>query len=682
MLLVSLGPMLLIGIAGFTAQQEEMSEGAEQALQDQSGRLSDEVGRYLQERMQDVEYLSQNPILRMGSTGAEASGTELETFLETHDMYEDVYLAYTSGIILTDVHSGFRGENLRDRPWFSDITSGEAVISRMYYSDLREEPVMVMAAPLYDAGGQWTRIIIPAFDIESFHREMTGFLERESGAWETDSVLMNESGEVIIHEDMDQVLRDNYLEQRNIEQAVEDDALVRANGDVHAFTSVDSFPGFDHNWYISVSAAEEEMFAPLDALLRDYLLIALLVLLGVIPAVFWLSSRLTVPVHQLMEKAAALAAGREPVPAFKGTYAEITQLNETFDSMANEIKDREELHRRSTLVLESTDNGVFSFEAASGSITLWNRRCRSMFGLDKPDTIADIAAASPAFRTLLPSLSFSAGSTEREMKLEEDGSVRTFTVSTTPLDGAEKEEWLVLFFDMTDKRNMEQEMVRSEKLKVIAQMAAGFAHEVRNPLTTIRGFIQLAHEKQEPIGEAYYSLVMEEIDRVNKIIHELLQTADPDPDTEVTVIDVNRVLHDVMALQEMQLRSRSISWVQDLDPQVPQVFADEGKLKQALINLIQNAVEAMPAGGELTIRTFPKEEAAAVEIEDTGIGMDEDTMDKLGTPFFTKKETGTGLGLTVSYGLVEEMQGRMVVASRPEEGTCFQMMLPAYDPAG
>ncbi|PRO64262.1 sensor histidine kinase [Alkalicoccus urumqiensis] len=688
MLLVSFVPMLLVGVLGYTAQKEELQAQAEETLVHQNERLTDELARHLEERFQDAEYLAQNPVIRDPLTLEAQYKSELSRFLDVHPMYRDVFVINTNGIIIADIHSRLRSQDVRDRPWFDDVLEGEGSISSVYRSPLLQEPVMVMAVPVFDNSGSFKRILLPAFDMEQFHEEMTAFMEMDDNAWEASSFLLNEDGDIITHRDPDQILDENFLQesgvtQQQLEASSENGTIVhREDGQVLAFSRIPSFSGFDQTWYVGVEAGESAFSEPLSNLLRQYLVLFGIVLIALFAAVLWLSRRLEHPVAQLVDKAGIVERGGTYEKEFRGSYREIDDLNRAFDAMAEKLSAREQFHRRSTLVLESTDNGVFAFERESGRITLWNRRCREMFQQQAPRTIGDLAQRSSAFADIKPYLTFTREPLSRELQLEEDGVQRHFLISMAPLEQTGEDEWLVLFFDLTDKRRVEREMIRSERLKVVAQMAAGFAHEVRNPLTTIRGFIQLAHQNNAPISREYYELVIGEIDRVNKIIKELLKTADPDPEVEEGKVDLHQVVRDVVTLQESQLRAHQVSWRVQLDDSDAFVWADKNKLKQVLVNLVQNSMEAMTDGGTMTITTLTAENGSVITIQDTGIGMDEKTIERLGTPFFTNKETGTGLGLTMSYRLIQEMNGSVDVDSAPGQGTTFTIYLPHYRETG
>jgi|GEM_PF-3261983 len=223
------------------------------------------------------------------------------------------------------------------------------------------------------------------------------------------------------------------------------------------------------------------------------------------------------------------------------------------------------------------------------------------------------------------------------------------------------------------------EVERAEKLATIGRMAAGILHEIRNPLTSIRGFVQLVAEKRPPQDpeREYLDIVLEELDRVGDYITHFLHLAKPEQRrrTEVDLVDL---LRGIMVLVESQGLLKDIEVVQEYASALPPIVADPGQIRQVLLNLIQNAFQAMPHGGRLTVRAYlaAEERMVVVDVEDTGIGIPEEHLPRLGEFFFTTKEDGTGLGLALTFRIVREHGGTIEVWSRVGQGSRFTVRLP------
>jgi two-component system, sporulation sensor kinase A len=228
--------------------------------------------------------------------------------------------------------------------------------------------------------------------------------------------------------------------------------------------------------------------------------------------------------------------------------------------------------------------------------------------------------------------------------------------------------------DLTARKRMEEKLGRSDKLSSLGQLAAGVAHEIRNPLTSLKGFVQLLRTKS-PEHNRYYDIMSTELDRINMIVGEFMLMAKPQK-AEFRNHHMSSILDDVLSLVESQAYLNHVLLRYSIEPDLPPVYCDGNQLKQVLINLIRNAVEAMPDGGNITIGLEGRDGHVIITIEDEGIGIPEEKLPRLGEPFYTTKETGTGLGLNVCYRIIAAHNGRMSIRSKLHEGTTVEIELP------
>lgn len=202
--------------------------------------------------------------------------------------------------------------------------------------------------------------------------------------------------------------------------------------------------------------------------------------------------------------------------------------------------------------------------------------------------------------------------------------------------------------DITERKNLEKQMLQNDRMHLIGEMAAGIGHEIRNPMTTVRGFLELLGEKNDNSQyRDYYSLMIEEIDRANAIIKEYLNLA-KDKAISLKEENLNSIINALHPLINAHAAVTDNYVLLDLQ-EIPNLFLDEKEIRQLILNLARNGIEAMSPGGILTIKTFLDNEEIVLAIEDQGNGVDPDLLDKIGTPFFTTKDHGTGLGLSVCY---------------------------------
>ncbi len=257
----------------------------------------------------------------------------------------------------------------------------------------------------------------------------------------------------------------------------------------------------------------------------------------------------------------------------------------------------------------------------------------------------------------------------KELKLKKKGEVLDvlFFGSKVFIDG--EECLLTIQSDITELRTYQNEMARLDRLNLIGEMAAGIGHEVRNPMTTVKGFLQLFREKKE---FANYSeqldLMVEEIDRANSIITEFLSLA-KNKAIDLNRRSLNKIIRSLYLLIQADAMKSDKNITLELED-IPMLFLDEKEMRQVILNLVRNGLEAMQPGGNLTVRTYNEEREVVLSVQDQGTGIKPELLEKLGTPFFTTKDNGTGLGLAVCYSLAARHNARIDVISGPA-GTTF-----------
>ena len=334
-----------------------------------------------------------------------------------------------------------------------------------------------------------------------------------------------------------------------------------------------------------------------------------------------------------------------------------------------------------------------------GEVVLWNPAAEELL------KVSASSAVGKAFDQVLPQAealgellvkALAAGRPYADFEaplVRPDGARVTVSAVASILAGAggEPRGAVLALRDISRLRELEETLRRSDRLAALGQMAAGVAHEVRNPLVGIRAAAQfLEGDPAFTLGlREYTGVIIREVDRLNAIVEDLLAFASPKP-VQFAPCNLNQVLEETLALEGAALAAAGISVARLYDPQLPLILGDPPRLHQVFLNLLRNAAEAMPGGGALTVRTrFERlssrlggRAAAVAEVADAGQGIAPEIARHLFNPFFTTKARGTGLGLAISLRIVEDHGGAIEAEAAAGPGATFAVILPLAPAAG
>lgn len=359
-----------------------------------------------------------------------------------------------------------------------------------------------------------------------------------------------------------------------------------------------------------------------------------------------------------------------------------------------DISDRKQVERQirrlnaeMNLILDSVGEGIYGIDL-DANVIFWNSAAERMTGFTLEDFSAKrlhalIHHTNKDGRTVQLKddpifLALSSGSfqyVQDDIFWRRDGTSFPVEYTVNPIfDNDRYVGAVIAFTDITDRIKAKELMIKSEKLSIAGQLAAGIAHEIRNPLTSLKGFIRLLYD-HEGRKEYYLSIMEVELSRIEQILTELLMLAKPQ-----SVHFHRRSLTDL--LEQVAGFLEPLSILKNVRIELENngeayIDCDENQMKQVLINLIKNAVEAMPEGGVVTAGTLSLEDGRVqLTVRDHGVGIPEHKLKQLGEPFYTTKEKGTGLGLMVSFKIIEHHQGQIDVSSEVGKGTLFRITFP------
>ena len=370
------------------------------------------------------------------------------------------------------------------------------------------------------------------------------------------------------------------------------------------------------------------------------------------------------------------------------------QLRRKEEELKERITDYSQLEKLYEHIVQNVASGLITVNE-KGLITSFNRMAEEITGFKWGEVYQKkIADLFPGF-IIKESLS-SVGMGKELAKIQQgrwetkfqrkDGTILTLGFSVSPLKDSNDNEigTIFIFQDLTKIREMEEDLKRADRLAAIGTMAAGLAHEIRNPLASISGSIEILKEEMDGSGQSpkLMDIVLREIGRLDSLIADFLLFARPSS-PQKNLVHLNKIITDLLQVINNNPECRpSINFFTKFEEEI-YLLGDEQQLKQAFWNLLINALQAMPHGGEINITlrrvySTDQNEPGQVEIiiSDTGVGIAESDLDKIFNPFFTTKEQGTGLGLSIVHRIIEGHGGKITVQSKLNKGTIFRITLP------
>ncbi len=446
---------------------------------------------------------------------------------------------------------------------------------------------------------------------------------------------------------------------------------------------------------------------------RELALLAGLILVGGGLASAFVARRIARPVRQLADGVAAISRGELAQRIESVTSDEIGRLALAFNHMASQLLQQRaaleaahgELERRfaelsdlksytddilgsltSGIVTLDLDGRVVTMNAAAEALTgrllaeVRGRPCREAFAHVRElgdllmETLATRASGAPA------AVSLARG----------DRAPIPVELTTAPLMGAEGKDLgvVAVLRDLSAVRQLEEQLRRSDRLAALGTLAAGLAHEIKNPLTSILTFSRHLSRRfhDERFRQRFQNVVPRELERINGIVDELLRLARPTR-LSLSPVQLPQLLDQVLELYGEQIETKRIAVARQYGGELPAIQADREHLYQAIVNLVANALEAMGEGGALTLRTawadtgagatrWPWQRRVKLEVEDSGAGIPAADVPHVFDPFFTTKPSGTGLGLALVHKIIEDHGGTITVRSVPGSGTTFTVVLP------
>ncbi|WP_416147360.1 ATP-binding protein [Salipaludibacillus sp. HK11] len=400
-----------------------------------------------------------------------------------------------------------------------------------------------------------------------------------------------------------------------------------------------------------------------------------------IVASYRISKGLTKPIEKIRNRLGHIAKGQYGLSVEEVDQIELKSLTTSINQMSSRLKDSfetindDKIYREQ--ILNSLPIGIVTLDEKQGDIALNNAAKKLLVNSDgKIKTLQGdpYGESNHDFWN-----AFSSNEIFRNVKLtfQTEEKYRSLLVSQSQLINREKVEigQVFYFVDITKTEELAKKMQHTEKLALVGELSAGAAHEIRNPLAVIDGFLSLMNQSlsNEQKEQFRIPLLLKEIDRINTIIEEMLLLTKPSvPNLKLTYLQ--DIIDDILPLIQRTISNQSISFTIQLNS--TPLFVDGEQMKQVLHNLIRNSTEALDGKGDISITSYTKGEMCQIFLEDNGPGISEQMKKQIFNPFLTTKENGTGLGLTIAQRILDNHEGKLELVSSSERGTCFLIEVP------
>jgi len=337
----------------------------------------------------------------------------------------------------------------------------------------------------------------------------------------------------------------------------------------------------------------------------------------------------------------------------------------------------------SDTVVENMPIGLLAIDA-DGKIASFNQTAEAVLQLSSGKVLGGKASEvlPQQLWSLTDELETQKGIIEKEIDCPlEDGKMTPLDVSVSLLEGDDGTFWghIILIRDLTEVQNLKREIERNQRLASLGRLAAGIAHEIRNPLSSIKGFATYFREryKEVPEDQRTAEIMVQEVDRLNRVIGQLLEFARP-MTIQKKSSSIQTVIHHSLKMIEREAQVKNIKINARLSPEIKNVSIDPDRINQVLLNLYLNSIEAMEDGGTLSVELSWDENSkrTKIAISDTGVGIKKEDLVHIFDPYFTTRQSGTGLGLAIVHKIVESHRGEVRVESEPGKGTTVTIFLP------
>ncbi|MCD4674617.1 MAG: PAS domain S-box protein [Desulfobacula sp.] len=716
-------PLIIVGYFAYKSASNALLLQTREQLGNLADKTAQQIDTFFEVVEKDIDLLSNFPFIQLSFLQYEF-GQRLDTakrlveeYEKKNQYYKQIHLINLHGrSILTIPRDDIKNDELFNTlDWFNTALEKDLFLSDIIMDESFADAFLILAKKVYDFEDKTKPVGILVFEIKL--SSFTLFVSSLKIGTQGYSFLLNDKGYLIYHPDKNLIFKNTFLKDGDAKLAFfikKMESGERGFGE-YLFLKKKKYMVFTpckiKNWSVGITLQQSEFMADIIKLRQIMMTFSALIIALIIFVSLLFVKSLTQPISQLITGARAIGAGDLDQTIHVESSDEFRGLANEFNKMATMLKtsiqEIVELKTFSDDIFRSVSSGIITVNR-KGELTSINKSAQTIFSFSK-DLIDNKALENihPRIQKPLDLLMLTLGKKEKiEHQVmdfsNQQGEPVFIEVNTSLLNesGGKIIGAIADIRDITLRKRMEELMVRVDKLASLGELSAGIAHEIRNPLAGMKTSIQvLAKKLTSPSQQILVEGVLSEIDRLNEIVTDLLKFSGPSPTFPVPV-DIKLVLQKTLDLLMGKIKKLNIKIIQKYDQKIPSAFLDREQIQQVFLNLMLNAVNAMPNGGTLTISikrimdqdrikekitqsfdpVFSMEnEYMAVSFMDTGSGIKEENLLKIFNPFFTTDPNGTGLGLSIAHKLLEKNNSYIYIDSKQGKGCHVTLIIPMAD---
>lgn len=679
-----------VGFLFFRSTKQAINFSKEKEFITLAEETSNKIERYMFERYGDIQVMVTSPLLKKGQMQNDVKLKYLNSVRNAYKAYDYIFI--------TDVASNievFSGEPQTDnayKKFLPTVLKGTNFVSDFTYFPDTKSYGVYYASPIIDGNGKITGAVVERMNFNAITEIVSNVRLGSKGY----AYIVDNHGSSILEPSTNLINAD-------IRAAKNNKTYYTVHNNIQyfsAYSPITKYKSQKNTWNIVVEQPVNEAFQITYSLRNYTIVIVISSVLIVFVLVLLLSIKITKPIKTLVRQTQSIAGGDIGKNIKIESGDEIGSLAKSFNTVLDNLKammqqtiqisgeaaSLAEIRQYTGEFFKNIPNAIITMDNMA-KITSFNNEASNITGINEDDilnkTVTDSYDNSllPIIKLLIQGLEKDIIYIKHIIKIKGNMGIETPIMINTSLQKDVNGKTLGVigvFRSVEEIKQLEESLLRAKNLESLGALSAGMAHELRNPLTSIKGYAQ--YIKLE-LGESSVlnediSIVIDEVDRLNNIIDRFLDFAIPKK-LNLELCNINEVLNLVVKLISKEMLPKNVDIVMELS-NVPDMCFDFEQIEQVILNISINALQSMPNGGIFTLRTVFLEASNIIEItlQDTGVGISDNDQDKIFEPFFTTKNKGTGLGLAICSRIVENHKGVIEVLSTPAVGTKFTIKLP------